>query len=112
VGKRETQIILKTEERNLLLEVGRDGEFVAKNSGLGRKTGLPRRGQARSRGQERPLHADPLAGGASGRGAGAAVLPGRRVTALRTTLLQRRCNGVTPFHPSVSRQATVREQHE
>jgi hypothetical protein len=33
MGKRETQIILKTEERNLLLESGRDGKFVAKTVG-------------------------------------------------------------------------------
>jgi hypothetical protein len=32
MGKREPQIILKTEERNLL-EVGRDGKFVAKSVG-------------------------------------------------------------------------------
>jgi hypothetical protein len=35
MGKRETQIILKTEERNLLLEVGRDGKFVTKTVGWG-----------------------------------------------------------------------------
>jgi hypothetical protein len=33
MSKRETQVILKTEERNQLLEVGRDGKFVAKTIG-------------------------------------------------------------------------------
>jgi hypothetical protein len=33
VRKREPQTILKTEEHNLLLEVGRDGKFVAKTVG-------------------------------------------------------------------------------
>jgi hypothetical protein len=47
--KREAQIILKTEERNLLLESGRDGKFVA------------------GRGQERPLGAHaPARGPATG----------------------------------------------
>jgi hypothetical protein len=35
MGKREAQIILKTEARNLLLESGRDGKFVAKTVGWG-----------------------------------------------------------------------------
>jgi hypothetical protein len=34
VRKREPQTILKTEEHNLLLEVGRDGKFGAKTVGL------------------------------------------------------------------------------
>jgi hypothetical protein len=33
MGKRETQIILKPKERNVLLESGRDGEFLAKTVG-------------------------------------------------------------------------------
>ena len=33
MGKREPQIILKTEERSIHLELGRDGKFAAKSSG-------------------------------------------------------------------------------
>jgi hypothetical protein len=54
MGKRETQIILKTEERNLLLEVGGDGKFDAKTV-VGAKTEFSSRTTARGRGQERAL---------------------------------------------------------
>jgi hypothetical protein len=33
MGKREPQIILKTDERNAVLELGRDGKFAAKSNG-------------------------------------------------------------------------------
>jgi len=33
MGKREPQIILKTDERHIHLEMGRDGKFAAKSTG-------------------------------------------------------------------------------
>jgi hypothetical protein len=33
MAKRERQIILKTDERNIHLELGRDGKFAAKSTG-------------------------------------------------------------------------------
>jgi hypothetical protein len=33
MGKREPQIILKTDERNIRLELGREGKFAAKSTG-------------------------------------------------------------------------------
>jgi hypothetical protein len=33
MGKREPQIILKTDERKLVLELGREGKFAAKSIG-------------------------------------------------------------------------------
>ena len=42
MGQREPQIILKTEERDICLELGREGKFGPKISWLGVKTGFPR----------------------------------------------------------------------
>jgi hypothetical protein len=77
MGKRQPQITLKTEERNLLLELARGGKFVAK-SVVAPPAAEPVRHYFRTK--------------------------SNGVTA---TLLQRRCDHVTPFHLSRSRQATV-----
>jgi hypothetical protein len=39
MGKREPQIVLKTDERSAVLELGCDGKFAAKSVGM--KTGFP-----------------------------------------------------------------------
>jgi hypothetical protein len=75
MGKREPQIILKTDKRNIHLELGRDGKFAAKSTGWDEKSGFPRRRQARSRGQARPLGGDPPSGGAAEARTGAPLLP-------------------------------------
>jgi hypothetical protein len=44
MGKREPHIILKTDERKVVLELGLEGKFAAKSTGWDEKPGLPRRG--------------------------------------------------------------------
>jgi hypothetical protein len=62
IGKRDPQIILKTEKRSAVLELGQDGKFAAKSSGWD-ENGVSLNATSSSRGQERPLGADPPAGG-------------------------------------------------
>jgi hypothetical protein len=56
--KREPQIILKTDERKIHIELGLEGKFAAKSTGWDEKPGLPRRGPVGDRSQGRPLGAD------------------------------------------------------
>ena len=103
MAKHEPQIILKTDERKLVLELGLGGKFTARSTAWDENRVFLEGDKlevAVNNGRWVLTH---LPAAASGRGAGAAPLPGRRVTAL----LQRCCNGVTPFHLSRSRQATV-----
>jgi hypothetical protein len=67
MGKRETQIILKTEERNLLLEVGGDGKFDAKTVGWGENRVFLEDDSSRSRSRT-GAGADPPAGGVAADG--------------------------------------------
>jgi hypothetical protein len=63
MGKgREPQIILKSDQRNILVETGREGKFTVKSNGWDENRVLHRGRQARGGGQERPLGADPPAG--------------------------------------------------
>ena len=77
VSKREAQIILKTGERSIRLELGAIAKLSCKINMLGEKSGLPRGRQAGGRGQEQALGAHASAGEAAGAEAGAALLPGR-----------------------------------
>jgi hypothetical protein len=80
MGKRQTQIILKTKERNLLLEVGRDGKFVAKTVGWDENRVFLEGDKlevAVKSGRWVLTHLP----AATGRRAGTTLLPGRRVTA-------------------------------
>jgi hypothetical protein len=53
-----TEIILKTDECQVALELGLEGKFAAKSTGWDEKPGLPRRGPVGDRSQGRPLGAD------------------------------------------------------
>jgi hypothetical protein len=77
MGKREPQIILKTDERKVVLELGLGRKFGAKSTVWDENRVLPRRGPVGDRGQERARGADTCARQAGGAEAGAALLPGR-----------------------------------
>jgi hypothetical protein len=49
MGKRETQIILKTDERSIHLELGREGQFNRKSIGWGENRVSSRAISSRSR---------------------------------------------------------------
>src|ERR1700730_3797370 len=91
MSKREPQIILKTDERKVLLELGLEGKFAAKSMGWDEKPGLPRRGPVGDRSQGRPLGPMPCARPAGGAQTGAALLPRRRVTAQQRPGTALRC---------------------
>ena len=106
IGTREAQITLKTEDRDIRLELGRDGKLTAKSSGWD-KAGLPSGRQARGRSQERPVGGHPPAGGGP-RGYRAATHYFRKkndaVTA-PAVAPQRRCDGATvALQPDVTAQ--------
>jgi hypothetical protein len=67
MGKREAEIILKTDERKVVFELALKGKFSA-NQLAGTKTGFSSRATSRGRGQERPLGADPPPGGGAAGG--------------------------------------------
>jgi hypothetical protein len=73
MGKREPQIILKTDERGAVLELGRDGKFAAKSHGWDDNR-LLLEGDSFGTGSRTGARANPPAGGAvAGRRAGTAL---------------------------------------
>ena len=58
---REPQIILKTDERDLVLELGARRKFVVKSSSWEKNRVFVEDDKPRGRGQERPLGDDPSA---------------------------------------------------
>ena len=77
MGKREPQIILKTDERKVVLELGLEGKFAAKSTGWDENKVFLERDRLEVAVDERPLGADASAGEAAGAETGGAVLPGR-----------------------------------
>jgi hypothetical protein len=55
MSNREPQILLKADERSIVLELSRDGKFAAKSSGWGENLVCLEGRQARCCGQERAL---------------------------------------------------------
>jgi hypothetical protein len=101
LGKREPEIILKTDERRTTLELEREGNF-APDQVLGAKPSFPRGRKLEVAFKTGPLGADAQAfGPASGHRAGQAQLRHGRVTVLLrsdgvTATLQRRCVTLSP----------------
>jgi hypothetical protein len=96
MSKREPQIILKTNERKIVLEMGLEGKFAAKSSGWDENLLRTTSSKYRSR---RPLGADPQAfGPAAGRRAG------QSPTSHGTVTVSLRSDGVTatPQHRCVT----------
>ena len=77
MAKREPQIILKTDERKIHLELGLEGKFAAKSTGWDENRVLVE-GDQLEIAVKGPMPCARPAGGAQ---AGAALLPRRRVTA-------------------------------
>jgi hypothetical protein len=87
MGKREPQIILKTDERSIHLELGRERKFTRRI----KRWAESRRRQARGRSQERPPAADPASGGAATGRAAASLLLGRIVAPSQRPATPLRC---------------------
>ena len=94
MGKRESQTILKTDERSIHLELGREGKFTPRSSGWGENRVSLRATSSRS-GRERRLGAHASARGAATGGRTAPMLFSGRLKGVSTAvtpLLKRRCD--------------------
>jgi hypothetical protein len=81
MDKRQPQIILKTDDGKVVLELGLEGKFAAKSTGGDQNRVFLEGDKRRDRGQRPPLGADAPTRQTHCAAAGAALLPRRRVTA-------------------------------
>jgi hypothetical protein len=77
MAKREPQIILKTDERKIHLELGLEGKFAAKSTGWDEKRVFLGGDKLEVSVKHGPLGAHARPGGAAAGQAGPALLPGR-----------------------------------
>ena len=91
MGKRQPQIILKTDDGKVVLELGLEGKFAAKSTGGDQNRVFLEGDKPRDRGQRPPLGADAPTRQTHCAEAGAALLPRRRVTAQQRPGTALRC---------------------